>query len=284
MKKYTIIADSSCDLRSTDIKHENIQFITTPIIYNIGGVDHYDEEDVVVKDMMDKMKASKTWPKTACPSPETFADQMRAATDNVIVVTLSSKISGTNQSANLAAETVRAEQPSKNIFILDSLTCSGGMARIIFKLVDLISEGKLSFEEITQTITEYQKKGKIRFLLNDLTNLVKSGRMSKVAGIVTSIIPIKLICGDNGEGEIKKVKSVIGFKKGIEQLAQPPGEHLESHGKDNIIVITHCNNEESANSIKSTLESKFGYTNIKILLMRGVASVLANEKGIAVAY
>ena len=284
MKKYTIIADSSCDLRSTDIQHENIQFITTPIIYNIGGVDHYDEEDVNVTEMLEKMKASKTWPKTACPSPETFADQMRSAHDNVIVVTLSSKISGTNQSANLAAETVRAEQPKKKIFILDSLSCSGGMARIIFKLVDLINEGKLSFEEITETVQKYRKMGKIRFLLNDLTNLVKSGRMSKVAGIVTSIIPIKLICGDNGEGEIKKVKSVIGFKKGIEQLAELPGEHLELHGKENIIVITHCNNEESAGVIRKILESKFGYNNIKTLLMRGVASVMANEKGISVAY
>ena len=282
MKKYTIIADSSCDLRGADLTCGAIDFVTTPISYNIGGVEYVDNEDMDAKELLVKMKQSKTAPKTACPSPETFAEQMRAGADNIICVTLSSKLSGTYGSAVLASETVRAEQPDKKIFVLDSLTTSAGLVRLLHKLAELIKSDKYSFEEITEKITKIRSTNKIRFLLNDLANLVKAGRMSKVAGIITSIIPLKLLCGDNGDGEIKKYKQVLGFKKAVETLSEFPGEKCEE--KDNLIVISHCNNEESASLLKKLIESKFGFKYIKILLMRGTATTMANDKGLAVAY
>jgi len=283
-KKYTIISDSSCDLKSTHLTCAQIDFVTAPIFCIVGGIEHVDHEDTDVVELLAKMKQSKTASKTACPSPETFAEQMRAGNENIICVTLSSKLSGTYSSAMMAAETVRTEQPDKQIFVLDSLTTSAGLARLLHKLVDLIKSEKFSFAEITQQITDFRGRNRIRFFLNDLSNFVKSGRMSKVAGIISSIIPIKLLCGDNGEGEVKKYKQVIGFKKAVEALSEFPGESLKTEGVDNPIFISHCNSEENASLLKKLLECKFGFKNIKTFLMRGTATTLANEKGLTLAY
>ena len=283
-KKYTIIADSTCDLKKIDLTSDKFDFETTPLTIEVGGVEYVDDESLDTKELLVKMKHTKQASKTACPNPEAFTAQMRAGNDLIFCITLSSKLSATYQSACLAAETVHAEQPNKKIFILDSLTASSGMARILYKLIDLINDDKYNFEEITEKLTEIRNKSKIRFLLNDLSNLAKSGRMGKIASIITSIIPLKLLCGDNGAGEIKQYKKVLGFNKALESIAEFPGESLESEGIENPIFISHCNNQESANFLKKLLESKFGFNNIKTLIMRGVTTLIANDKGLAIAY
>ena len=281
MKKFTIISDSSCDLRSQDLTDGIIDFVTVPILYNLGGTDYQDSEDNDIAKLTALMRENKHAPKTACPSVETFADVMRATkTQHVFVITLSGKLSGTYNSARLAAEAVEAET-DKKIFVFDSLNTSCGLARIIFKLVKLIKENNHDFEQLCEKLPKIRAVNRVRFLLNDLSNFVKSGRMSKVLGIVTSIIPIKLICGDNGEGEVKKYKQVIGFKKGIEILARLPED--DKAEKQDLIVISHCNNIEGVGIMKSILE-KLGFNNIKTLLKRGIATFFANDKGLSIAY
>lgn len=281
MAKFTIIADSSCDLKSTDIINKHVDFITVPISYTLNNENFQDTEESDTSNLTAKMKESKSAPKSACPSVETFSETMRSAkTKEIFVITLSSKISGTYNSARLAAEDVHKEG-KKKVFVFDSLTTSAGLARIIYKLIELIEKDDLDFEQICVKLPEVRSHNRIRFLLQDLGNLVKSGRMSKVLGIITSVIPLKLICGDNGEGEIKKYKQVIGVKKGIEALSEfPTADKAEI---SDIIVISHCNNTEGAGVLKTLLE-KFGFNNIKTLLMRGIATFFANEKGIAIAY
>jgi hypothetical protein len=105
--------------------------------------------------------------------------------------------------------------------------------------------------------------------------------MSKVLGLITSVIPLKLICGDNKEGEIIKHRQVLGLKKGLNSLAELPGN--ENTDPKDLIVISHCNNQEGAGVIKSLL-NKFGFQNIKTLIMRGIATFFANDKGITMAY
>jgi len=281
MKKFTIIADSSCDLRTADITDNLVDFVTVPIHYDLGGASYLDTEDSDVTTLTAKMKEHKQAPKTACPSVETFADTMRSAkSQHVFVITLSSKLSGTYNSARLAAETVN-EEGDKKVFVFDSLTTSAGLARIVYKLTDLIKKDECNFDTLCEKLTEIRSRNRIRFFLHDLGNLVKSGRMSKVLGIITSVIPLKLICGDNGEGEIKKYKQVLGGKRGIDALSEFPAN--DKADTNDLIVISHCNNVEGVGTVTAILK-KLGFKNIKTLLMRGIATFFANEKGIAIAY
>jgi DegV family protein with EDD domain len=283
MAKYTIIADSACDLKEQDIKSANIDFTTVPLSIIINDENVVDEESLDTKAFVKSMKTNTSKPATACPSPEAFADKIRAGGDIVFIVTITSKLSGTYNSARLAADTVMAEDKNKKVFIVDSLSASAGEVIIIHELIKLIESGKYSFEQICDKISEIRSATRVRFVLQDFTNLIKTGRMSKAKAVVANVLNFKLICGDNGEGEIKPVTKTMGMKKAITALAECVADK-KGAPKDMPIVISHCHNEEDANSLKATIEAKYGFTNIRIIPMRGLACFYANDKGMLLSY
>ncbi|MCL2522448.1 MAG: DegV family protein [Erysipelotrichales bacterium] len=278
--KFTIIADSACDLKSSDLVGENFEFVTIPIPIVIDGDLITDDESFDTKELITILKASKNF-KTSCPPPDAFLQEMRDK-DNIFVVTISSGISGTYNSARLAAEMLKEEFPDKKIFVLDSLSATSGQTLILDMLKSLI-ESELSFEEIEKRITEFRDTVSVRFVVQDLGNLIKTGRMSKLTGKICSILTIRLICGDNGKGEIKVHNKSIGQRRALIDLIKMPFEKLKDK-KDSPIIITHCQNEEEALFIKEKLMSKYGFSNIRIYAMRGIASLFANEKGLALSY
>ncbi|MCL2586681.1 MAG: DegV family protein [Firmicutes bacterium] len=272
--KWTIIADSCCDLRDEDLTGGSITFKTIPLTLTLGEEDFIDDQTLDTALFIPKMKASKTL-RSACPSPEAFMEHMRD-NDNIIIVTLSSKLSGTHGSALIAVEQIKSEFPNKKVYLLDSLSASAGMASLCVKIKELIENGNMSFEELTEKLDPIRSKTRVRFLLQDLSNLVKTGRLSKVMGGILGLTPLKLICGDDGNGEIKKFGSSLGTKKGLVKLSEFPP-------KDASVVIAHAHNETDAGYLKGLLE-KLGITNIKTVLMRGVATFYSNDKGIVLAY
>lgn len=281
--KYKIIADSSCDLKAADLVSEKFDFVTVPLSILVGDKNYVDKENLSIKELIDDMKLNKKSIGTACPSPETFAEEMRKG-DNIICVTISSKLSGTYNSARLAAETVQKESPDKKIFVLDTLTASSGMILIINELKDLIESGKYSFDEISKIMASFVSTVNTRFVLQDLGNLIKSGRMSKITGLIALVLTIRVICGDNGAGEIKMYAKAFGTKKALVALSSHPAEKVDALGKNIPVVITHCFNEADANYFKQLLESRYGLTNVKIYPMRGLASFYANDKGLTIAF
>ena len=281
--KFTIIADSSCDLKDDYIKSKDISFETIPLSISINGEDWVDDESLDTLTLIDAMKANKTKPVTACPSVERFAEAMRNGGDIVFCVTITSKLSGTYNSARLAAEAVMAENPEKKIYVVDSLATSCSMILIIDKLVAMIEAGT-DFEQMVEQIDKFRDNTKVRFVLQDFGNLVKTGRMSKVKGAIATGLGIKLICGDDGQGEIKQVAKSIGLGKAMQMMSDLPQAKMESNGKDTPIVISHCQNEEGALQLKRLIEEKHGATNVRIVLARGLVTFYANNKGLIIGY
>lgn len=283
MNKYKIIGDSCCDLFADKYISDKVDFATTPLTITIGNRDFVDDDSLDLKEMLTAMNSSKTVGKTACPSPESYMSEMEDW-DNIFVVTLSSKLSGSYNSALLAAKTTLQKYPNKKIFVVDSLSASSGMTLIIDKLRELIESEQYSFEEIVTKITAFRNSTRVRFILHDLGNLTKAGRMSKVVGLVVSVLNIKPILGDDGNGEIKICSKVIGSKKALSAICNFPGDKIKINGHDTPIIISHCNNEEEANFLKNILTTELGFTNVKVNTMRGLSSFYANEKGLILAY
>ncbi|MCL2621466.1 MAG: DegV family protein [Firmicutes bacterium] len=281
--KYTIIADSACDLIDKEIKSAKINFVTVPLIISMNDKNFVDELDLNKEEFYANLKANKQKPTTACPSPEAFASKMREGGDNIICVTISSKLSGTYNSAYLAAAMVKEEQPNKNIFVLDSLGASAGEAVLIYELINLIENSDKDFSQICEEITNIRNNTRTRFLLQDFGNLIKTGRMSKVQAIIATMLNIKLICGDNGAGEIKQVAKCIGIKKALGTIASLATEKL-SNNKKTPITISHCQNQEEAEQLKEIFVTAYGAENVEVREMRGLASFYANIKGIVVGF
>ena len=280
--KYMIMADSCCELFDEELKSDKFVFSTVPLTIRVGDEEIVDTPDLDIDELLAKMKKNKKAPSTACPSPEDFAEKMRMA-DNVFCVTMSSKVSGTYNSARLAADITMKENPDKKVFVLDSLTASGGEALLVYELKRLIEQSDLSFEQIVERITAVRNKTSIRFVLQDLGNLIKTGRMSKIAGLIAATLLIKPVLGDSDEGEIKSYAKCLGTKKAMAFLVDFPAQKVAEMGVDMPIVISHCKNLEGAESLKKELEAKYNLTNVEVRPMRGLASFYANDKGMFIA-
>jgi DegV family protein with EDD domain len=246
----------------------------------VGEQEFVDTESLDTAKFVHAVNEFKGVSKSACPSPEAFYEVMQKG-DNIIVVTLSGKLSGTNASAMAAGERLKTEHPNKKLFILDSLCASSGIDLILYKIRDLVEEGKNSFDEIAVKAEEIRNKMHTRFLLQDLGNLVKNGRMSKMVGKILTTAKIKLICGDDGEGEIKKYGMAIGTRRGLATLAELPSKEITA---EDPIMITHVHDAEGAAFLENQLKTKFGFKNIKVRLMRGLSSLYSADKGIVIAY
>lgn len=274
-----IVADSSCDL--TDDMKQEINIEIAPLILSLGGKDFVDNENLDVRQYVKEMGECATSPKTACPSPDDYMKRYEGPEDSVFVVTLSSQLSGSFNSAELAKNMFLETVGNKFVHVFDSLSASAGETVIARKIHEL-SKLNLSNVEIVDTITKYIKEMKTFFLLESLEHLAKAGRLNPIVAKVASVLAIKpIMCGDNGN--IKLVEKVRGYKKAFNRLVETIGEK----GRDleeKVLGIAHCNCLERAVQFKEEVMKRYNFKDIIIVEMRGLSSTYADDGGIVIAF
>ncbi len=270
--KYQILVDSASDLMSDYLVDSEIGFKVVPLTINVGEKEYVDNDSLDIQKMLDDMHANKK-SSSACPAPESFMREFDNA-EYTFIVTITSKLSGCYNSAVVAKNSYSKPE---NICVIDSKAVSGTEILIVDKLVELIKQG-LSYQKIIEQINAFRDKKSLFFILQKFDNLVNNGRMSKIAGLIASKLVIRPICIAY-EGEIKIAKKIIGIKNTFSKLVQMICEKAKDFSKETLI-ITHCYTEEEANLIKSDLEKKCNFKEIRILSMRGLCSYYALEKGL----
>lgn len=272
--KFKIVADSSCDLTKDYIIDEDVGFEIIPLSINIGEDSFLDNEDLNINEMLSLMKASSTPAKTSCPAPVFFANSYNEA-EYVFVVTISSKLSGTYNSAYLGSV-----ETNNKVHVIDSKATSGTMVLLIDKLYELIKKGE-TFEEIKEHIEEYQKSLTLFFVLDKFDNLIKNGRMSRLTALVAMTLFIKPLCIAE-EGQISIYEKPRTMKSSLIRLVKNIGEKCKDFsGK---CIITHCFNEDNAKFVKKLILEKYSFKEVIILPMRGLCSFYALENGIIVSF
>lgn len=283
MKKFCIVACSSGNLKSTDIVSKDIEFKTVPLTITLSGKDWVDSEDMDINAFIAAMKANKDKPLTACPSPEAFAQAFETAdSNNIICATITGKLSGTYNAAVLAKEQLKEKGSNKNIYILDTKSATAGQQCMIHKIISFIEDGNYDFNKVVEKSEEIVANTKTRFLVQDLSNLRKTGRLSLVKSLIANALRIKLVCGAEN-GEIKEYAKALSAKKAFAIIADMAKEDFASKGKDSLVVIAHVNNEEDALYFKTLIET-IGYTNIKVNGMRGLSTFYASDKGVVIGF
>lgn len=273
--KYKIIADSSCDLTNSYVKSDKVTLEIVPLTIQVGEKTFIDDENINVKEMLSEIKDFNGRVVTSCPNPYEYLSKMKDA-ENVFIVTISKKLSGSFNSAMLTTY----EFEGKNLFIIDSKATSGVMIRIIDKLVSLIEED-LEFEEIKDKIMKFRDERKLYFLLDKFDNLVNNGRVSKAVAFVATILKIKPLCfADDGEINVRfKIRTRrFVIEKLIETIKL---DALDYQNEE--CIITYCEDLETAEYIKEKLENACNFKKISIYPMKGLCSFYALEKGIIVS-
>lgn len=274
-----IIVVDSCAELTTEMKSKT-KIGIAPFFIDLNGEHFLADDNVNIEKFLDDMKASKEVVRTAAPTPESYFEAAKGH-DEIYFVTISGKLSGSLNSANIAKAMIEEENPNVKAHVFDSKSAACGETLVVEEIQELIAENK-SFEEIVETVERKIKNTQTIFVLEDLDNLVKNGRMSKVVGFVASALSIFPVCIAN-DGEIEVSSKPRGMKNALNKLVQTIGE-LADDFNERILYITHIKDLKRAETIKEKVLEIYNFKEIKILEGTSLSSTYANRSGIILAY
>ena len=273
---WNIICDSSCDLLG--LENKDINYSNVPFYINIEEREFVDDDNLDTAQMVAFMKESKKASASACPSPESWKEKMTIGENN-ICVTISKNLSGSYQSADIAAKEIMEENPGANVVVVDGCATGPSSVLTVKKLVELIENGE-DFENVVKKTEEYVSGIHTVFALSCFDNLVKAGRVGKIAGILAASLDFRGVGVEEG-GRIAFRAKVRGKKKAIQTML----DVIKENGfNSNEVVISHCMNEPLALKMKEELLSINSGLNITILPTRGLNSYYADKEGLIISY
>ena len=274
---YKIIADSCCEFPKE--YKEDSRFVNIPLGLDVAGEHLWDDDTFDQRTFLQKVAASKTCPRSCCPSPEKFMKAYDTDAENIFVFTLSSKLSGSYNSAVIGKTLYEEKYGEKNIFVCDSHSASVGETQLALKAAEW-SEAGLPFEEICKRLLTFRDEMKTFFVLDNLETLRKNGRLTKAKALVASTLSIKPIMAGR-EGEIEKQAQAVGMKKALAKMAELMLREVPDTTK-RTLMISHCNCSERAEYVKKLFLDKTSFEKVYILDTAGISSMYANDGGIIV--
>ena len=276
---YLILCDSCTDF--TDAMEKDPHFVRIPLTLHIGEEDIIDDETFDQASFLKKVAEYPDASKSSCPSPEKFMDYFEKA-DELYIVTLSSHLSGSFNSAELAKSMYLEKHPDNKIHVFDSKSASAGQSLIALEIQKRAING-LPFEQIVNEVTDFLNTMGTKFVLETLEVLRKNGRLSKVTAMLVNALNIKLVMTSDGNGEIAKTSQARGMKKAIQKMAEAIKEDAVDP-ENRTLFISYCNNKERAEFVKDAILSVLPFKDVLIAPTGGVSSLYAADGGIVVCY
>ena len=279
----TILADSCCDLSPELLKKTQAKI--APLTITIDDTHYVDDGTVDIPPYLAAMKASKTPVRSACPSPDLYAEDIRATEGDCFIVTLSAKLSGSHNAASLGVQLAQEDMPEKKVHVFDSESASAGETYIALMIHDLIAAGK-SFEQIVELVEEKIRSMHTLFVLDSLDNLVKNGRISRTVALLANVLSIRLLMSDDGHGAIKNISKARGIKGALGQMVETCRKHTEGlAAASQRLVISYCNCPERARQVRDMIREKCpAIGEIIMTPTSALSSMYANDGGIVIAY
>ena len=250
-----LFTDTSANLPVSIIREYGIEVV--PFSYTINGkeVPYSAETDFNGKAFYEAMRAGAEV-KTSMINVSDFMaafEQWIAKGDAVIYVGMSGGISGTANSAKLAAEELLEKYPAAKIAAIDTYAASLGEGFLVIETAKMIERGD-PFLKIVKKIELLRKNMCQFFTVDDLAYLRKGGRISGAAAVVGTILNIKPILRGDENGKIVLCGKIRGFNKSMEALANKYDELVFDKTAD--VGIAHADNPEGAQRLEDILRAK----------------------------
>lgn len=253
MEKIKIITDSTADLPKEVYEKYDIEVL--PLLINFGEESYLDGVEITPEVLFERIEKEGSLPTTAQVIPNRFMDVYKKYLSEgykIISIHISSVMSGTYQSACIAKDTLESE----DIFVIDSQNVTAALGMLVLKAAILKEKG-YGAEKIAEELDKVKYDIKSSLVFESLDNLVRGGRISKTAGIVGSVLGIKLMLEIN-DGTMVVTDKVRGTKKAIKKII---GD-LERKDLDNDVpvILIQVDNPEVTNALETYLiENKVNY-------------------------
>ena len=272
---YKIVMDSAGDL----MEMEGAEFSNVPLKILAGAREFVDDATTDVEEMVDYMSTYVGKSSTACPSAGEYLEAFGDA-EEVYCVTITSGLSGSYNSAAIAAREYKERHPNRRIHVFDSLTAGPEMTLVAEKIKELVQQ-RLPFDKIVSLVEEYNLKTQLVFSLESLHNLAQNGRVPVAVAKLAGILSLRLVGKASDEGTLQPTGKARGDQK-------VPGELLKqllSLGyKGGRVRIHHCCNLPSAQRLKQAIQDKFPKASIIIQKTNALCSFYAEKGGLLVGF
>jgi len=249
MGKIKIITDSTADLPLHIVERYDIEVV--PLLVSFGEETYKDGVDINLPMLLKKMHNGSGFPRTAQVNPQRFLECYKKYLDEgykIVSIHISSKMSGTYQSACVAKETLE----TNDIVVIDSFNVTSGLGLLVIKAAKL-KEAGLDINQIYEEIAKLIPHVKSSIVFNSLDNLVKGGRLSKTAGIIGNILGIKPILSVEN-GEIVVTDKVRGNKKAIRTILDCLDSKGIKDGEESILI--QAENKDIRDVLREELKEK----------------------------
>lgn len=275
-----VVTDSSCDLPASLVAEHQIEVV--PLTVRIDNQEYHEGVTISSTEFPDMMRHSSELPKTSQPPPQAFLDAFERVTQGaedaveVLCLTLSSKLSGTFQSATIAQKMFRGK-----VRVIDSLSGTLGLGIMATEAAKLTKLGH-SLNEIGERVLHMREQMNVFVGLDTLENAVKGGRIHKVQAAVAQILRLKILV-HVVEGRVE----VCGKARGKKNMLAAFINAMEVKGIDyrqRIIGISHVDNESEAIELKEAIQKRFMPQQILISPMGSTIATYAGIGAIALAY
>ena len=271
MIKY--VTDSSCDT----INYDGIDVAVAPLRIYTSERDFVDNEDLDVHEMIEYLLSYKDRSYTSCPSTESWLQAYEGG-DEIYVITLTSNISGTYNSACAAKEEyIKAHQQAR-ILVVDTLSTGPEMRLILEKIIEWKKEGK-TFEEISKYVEDYKKTPRLFFAFKSLHNFAQNGRVNKVLASMIAKLNISIIGTASEKGDIEPQIKCRGINNVLTRLTEELTKAGFHGGK---LRICHIENKELADKLGQKIKDLYPETDLCIYPARGLCSYYGERGGIII--
>ncbi|MBA2609393.1 MAG: DegV family protein [Actinobacteria bacterium] len=272
MPSIRIVTDSACDLPDETAAEHHIDIV--PLTIRFGDTEYVDRRDLTVKEFWAKTKGSKTLPETAAPSPGAFEESFGAAAaqgaTGVVCVCLSSGLSATFQSAQLAAEAVK---DTVEVRVIDSRSVTIAQGLLAIAGSQAAAAGA-SLDEVAEAVKSRIPRMQVFAALDTLDNLRKGGRIGAARAALGSMLSVKPLIKvlDGAVGEAGKQRTRA---RSLDLLIELGKEHGAADAKP--LAVMH-GDAEDIDAFLEKLCAAFGRSRDE-LIVGNVGSVVGTHTG-----
>lgn len=274
-----IITDSSCDLPQDLVDKHGISVVSLHVTFE-NDETFTERLTISPEQFWKRMADSRELPKTSRPTPEAFAAAFREALANhasVVFIGLSSALSGTFESAQLAAKSVPGD-----IHLIDSLTGSLGLGILAVKAHEFIDSG-VNVQAVVDRIIDYRNGMTTLFTMDSLENLIKGGRVGRLPGFIGTMLSIRPIGRAGDRGQIDVLEKVRGRAKSLQRIVQLVGE-MGSNLQEKIVGISHVNCLQEALNLKKSIEDNCQPGKVILSKVGSTMGTYAGNGGLIVSF
>jgi len=271
-----IVTDSLSDLTSGLIGNLDITLVPLTVLF--GHETYLDRVTISTDEFYHRLIHGDIWPASTQPSPQDFAntyDKLTETTNEILVIILSSRLSGTYQSAMAGKSLMKAKKC--RVEVIDSQTVAGGLGLVVLAAAREAQKGA-NLDKLVEFTNKALERSHFMVYFDTLKYLAKGGRIGKAQGLLGSVLSIKPILNIK-EGEMSPVTRVRSPAAGIAYL----NNFMSGFKNIEIVIIEHTTSIESADE----LTKLFHFTHPEVPILRSTVSpvlgVYGGPNAIAVA-